>query len=519
MMPSDVRLHPATLLFDLVTHIRRFAVPAVFVMFGATRSSGGPGNMFGRIPSGWEMWLLVLLVPAAVVTIARYLSFRLRYDEHELVVRTGLFFRNERHVPYSRIQNVDAIQNLFHRFFQVVEVHVETGGGKEEEARFSVLSTAAFEDLRARVFRGRSAAASPGAEQTESDAAAVPAGETLMHLPLRELLLCGLLENKGMVVIGAAYGVVWETGVMDAFWGGLFGDDSAGRGFFRAIFGFLFDGQPLPMVPIALGAMVGVGLLLFVRLVSMAWAFVRLYEFRLTRIGDDLRTVYGLFTRVTTTVPIRRVQTVIVSSGPLHRWLGRATVRVETAGGVGANQSGGSVREWLAPLIRTEAVPALIAQVVPGFDLSAVAWQPVHARAFRRAAKPNVIVAAGITAAAAVAIGWGALGVLLLTMPWALLSARQYVAHLGWAEHDEVVVMRSGWIWQQLTVARINKIQAVTLRQSPFDRRAAMARVRVDTAGARELSHRIDVPYLDAAVAADLHRRLSAQAANTAFKW
>jgi len=519
-MPSELRLHPATLIFDLAKHVKQFAVPAVLVILGTSRSTGGFNGEPWGIPSGWESWLLVLLIPAAVISIARYLSFRLRYEEHELVIRTGWIFRNERHVPYSRIQNVDAIQNLFHRFFHVVEVHVETGGGKEEEARFSVLSTAAFEDLRARVFSERAATASADAGQEEGVAApVVPVGETLVHLPLRELLLCGLLENKGMVVIGAAYGVVWETGIMDAFWGGLFGDQSAGRGFFRAIFGFVFEGQPLPIVPIALGAMVGVGLLLFVRLVSMAWAFVRLYDFRLTRIGDDLRTVYGLFTRVTTTVPIRRVQTVIVSSGPLHRWLGRATVRVETAGGAGENNGGGSVREWLAPLIRMEAVPELVQQVVPGFDLSALAWQPVHPRAFRRAVKPNLIVAGAITAVAAMAIGWGALGVLLIVMPWAVLSARQYVAYLGWAEHDEVVVMRSGWIWKQLTLARVNKIQAVTLHQSPFDRRARMARVRVDTAGARELAHRIDVPYLDLALASDLHRRLSAHAANTAFKW
>ncbi len=51
------------------------------------------------------------------------------------MIRSGLIFRNERHVPFSRIQNVDAIQNVFHRLFGVAEVRVETGGGKEEEAR------------------------------------------------------------------------------------------------------------------------------------------------------------------------------------------------------------------------------------------------------------------------------------------------------------------------------------------------------------------------------------------------
>jgi membrane protein YdbS with pleckstrin-like domain len=65
----------------------------------------------------------------------------------------------------------------------------------------------------------------------------------------------------------------------------------------------------------------------------------------------------------------------------------------------------------------------------------------------------------------------------------------------------------------------VNKIQSVAIYQSPFDRRAAMARVRVDTAGAGEFSHRIDVPYLDGQVARGLMARLSAQAANTAFRW
>jgi membrane protein YdbS with pleckstrin-like domain len=56
------------------------------------------------------------------------------------------------------------------------------------------------------------------------------------------------------------------------------------------------------------------------------------------------------------------------------------------------------------------------------------------------------------------------------------------------------------------------KIQAVSRYESPFDRRAAMARVRVDTAGAGERSHRIDIPYLAREVADDLYRRLVAGA-------
>ena len=516
-MPSEQRLHPATLLFDLAGHIKRFAVPAVLVIFGASQSSGGPGGMFGRVPSGWESWLLVMLVPAVIISVARYLSFRLSYDRDGLVIRSGLVFRNERHVPFKRIQNIDAAQNVFHRFFGVVEVRVETGGGKEVEARMSVLPRAAFDDMRRRVFTERGSVG-PDLPEGAVAPAGEPAGETLVHLSRRELLLCGFLENKGMVLVGAAAGVIWESGLGNRIMGQLFGGSEAlGRSFFREVMRGIVDGGPLPLARMGLALAAVTAFLLIVRIISMAWAFLRLYDFRLTRIREDLRTEYGLLTRVTATVPLRRVQTITVRAGPLHRWLKRATVRVETAGGAGA-KSAAHVREWLAPLIRQEDLPTLLQGVLPGFALAAMAWQPLHPRAFARAVKPKLILDAIVTLVAAYAIGWGAIGVVILLLPWSIVSTRQYVKHLAWAESDEMVVMRSGWIWQQMTVARVNKIQAVALRQSPFDRRAAMARVRVDTAGASEFT-RIDIPYLDVAVARGLHERLAAQAANTAFRW
>jgi putative membrane protein len=509
-MPSEQRLHPATLLFDLARHIKRFAVPALLVMFGVSQSSGGPGGMFGRVPAGWETWLLVLFVPAVLASVARYLSFRLRYDDQELVIRTGLVFRNQRHVPFSRIQNIDAVENLVHRLFGVVEVRVETGGGEEEEARLSVLPRSAFDDLRRHVFTERTT------PQPEVTTEAI--GETLVHLPLRELLLCGILENKGMVLIATAAGVFWEAGLFRSIGERIFGGTDAGRGLFRALALTVFDGAPLPVARIGIALAAVIALLLFVRFVSMVWALVRLYDFRLTRVREDLRTGYGLFTRVTATVPIRRVQTITVRAGPLHRWLDRATVRVETAGGAGTKSSA-NVREWLAPLIRRPALAGLLQQVLPGFDLASVAWQPVHPRAFARAVKPKLVFVAVVTLLSAFLIGWGAIGIAILMLPLAIVAARKQVAHLAWAESEEVVLMRSGWVWQQVTLARVNKIQSVAIYQSPFDRRAAMARVRVDTAGAGEFSHRIDVPYLDGQVARGLMARLSAQAANTAFRW
>lgn len=276
------------------------------------------------------------------------------------------------------------------------------------------------------------------------------------------------------------------------------------------------------MNQVAVAAAAVLGFLVVVRMASMCWAAVRLYGFRLTAVGEDLRIEYGLLTRVTATIPVRRIQSVTITEGPLYRMLDRVSVRVETAGGRAGQEGAASAREWLAPLIRGAGLVPLMAEVM-GNDLAdgkpLTDWMPVHPRAFRRAVKRRVVLAIVIALAAAAVIGWRGLIVAGVTIPWSVLASRRHVEHLGWTASSNLVAFKSGWLWRSVTIARVSRIQAVTLVESPFDRRASMARVRVDTAGANERSHRIDIPYLARDHAAELQLRLAAQAADTAFHW
>ncbi len=540
MTSSEQRLHPASLLFDTARYARVFAWPALLAFFGSGR---GAGPRIGGFDYGdFDVWLWILLLPSILLSVARFLSFRLRYEPNELVIRSGMMFRNERHLPYARIQNLDAVQNVFHRALGVVDVRVETGGGTEPEARMSVLPVSALDEMRARVFAGRardtelreseterrdfSPGDAPEADRpTRPGAAPTPAvahgpkahPEELLHLPLRELLLCGFLENKGMVLVGAAYGALWEAGAMNRFYSWFFDGSVDARGVFREVLAFVTGSAPLPVgrLFLALGGVAG--FLVLVRLISMGWAFVRLYDFRLTRQDQGLRITYGLLTRVTATIPLGRVQTLTVHQGWLHRWFHRASIRVETAGG----KAGAAVRdrEWVAPLIRVEHVAGLVSAIVPEVALGAVEWQAVHPRAFRRAVKRALAVVAFFSAIAVLALGPRALILVLPVVVWTIVSTRQHVKHLGWSATDDMVAFRSGWLRRSETVIRVNRIQAVTAHESPLDRRARMARVRVDTAGAGERSHRVDIPYLAEDVARALAGRLAGLAARTAFRW
>lgn len=565
MTASERRLHPASILFDTARYARLFLWPALLAFLGGGRRRDtdlGPFD-FGDA----DVWLWVLVLPSVALSVARYLSFRVHYEPGELVIRSGILFRNERHLPYARIQNLDAVQNVFHRALGVVDVRIETGGGTEPEARMSVLPVAALGEMRARVFAGRAIPPEQGAElagedfgiehrddamerrdfspgdapeadrPTRPEAAPTPTGAyrpgtlptpngarrpeadavPLLHLPLRELLLHGFLENKGMVLVGAAYGALWESGALNRFYSWIFAGSVDARGLFREVLAFLAGRGTFPTgrLLVALGGVAG--FLVLVRVISMAWAFVRLHDFRLTRRGPDLRITYGLFTRVAATIPIGRIQTLTVHQGWLHRRLGRASIRVETAGG----QAGAAVRdrEWVAPLVRVERVPAIVSAILPDVSAAPVAWQPVHPRAFRRAVRKALAAVGLVSLLALVALGPRAL---ILGVPlalWAIVSTRQHVRHLGWSATDGTVAFRSGWLARRETLVRVNRIQAVSTHESPLDRRARMARLRVDTAGAGERSHRVDIPYLAADLARGVAERLSSLAAQTAFRW
>lgn len=499
-MPSEHRLHPLSFLFGLGAQARNFLLPGVFLLLGAR-----------PVTWAWEAWAMVLFVPAALAALVQYFFYRYRYDANEMVIRSGIVFRNERHVPYARIQNIDARQNVLHRLLGVAEVRVETGGGQEPEAVMRVLPLADFEEMRRRVFpEGRRAPA----------AVPAPPPQPLLTLPLREVALWGFIENRGMVMVAAAFGLLWELGLMDRMWAGLrvFDDTSSARGVGREVLRALVGKGDVPMGKIAMTALAFVALFVLVRVLSMVTAAIRLHGFTLARIGGDLRTRFGLFTRVTTTLPLRRIQTLTIREGPLHRLLRRVSVRVDTAGG-GGGAEGERAREWLAPLVRKRALGELVREIVPGVDLAAASWRKAPARAFRRRLKPLLIVVTLVALPLAFFYRWWAMpGVAILTA-FSVLHARLSVAHLGWALTEGAVLFRSGWLWRHVTVARFAKIQAVTLFASPFDRRAAMATVDVDTAGADPLSHRVRIPYLERADAEALYARLSAEAARSAFRW
>lgn len=494
-MESERRLHPLSFLFVIAHTARGILFPAILAAFAA------------RSRDNWEVGAVLVLVPLAAVAFGRTLSFRYRFDEGELVIRHGFVFRRVRHIPYERIQNINVIQGPVHRLLGVIEVRIETGGGAELDGHLRVVDRTALDEIRARVeVRGQ---VNPVAAMEAAE------GRTLLRLPPREVLLLGLVQGRGMVIVGAIFGLLYEVGFFDRAIGP---DGSAGRGIIRRITEAAFaDGRwPIQQALIALAATIMV--LGIFRVLSALWTAVRFYGFTLQQSGSDLRCEYGLLTRVTWSIPIARIQKLTVYDGPWHRFGGRVSLHVQSAGGV-AGKEAETGRRWLAPLVKTERLAAILEQVLPD-AARAVDWRGVHPKAVRRLFAKHLLFVVPLIAAGVAFLGWAFVAAVPLAVIFAWVNSRRTAAALRWGLTGDAVHFTSGWIWRTRVVAPITKVQAVARGETPFDRRHAMASVVADTAGGQgPRQNAIRIPYLPRDVADDLASYLAAAAARTEFRW
>jgi len=492
MQSEPRRLHASSLLFGLGSAAKRLLIPGIIVLLASR------GNRA-------EIWLMLMFVPAAIASIVKYISYRYRFGQDEILIREGIITRNERHIPYAHIQNIDLAQNPIHRMLGVAEVRLETASGQKPEAVMRVLSLQAVERMRARVFEGRQRVE---ATETGAESAVKP----LVKLPLRELITLGLLSNRALALIAAAFGAIWQFDLFDI-------EPHIDRLFESEL--ALPDSVDLHGIwsttIMAVGALLSV-LLLF-KLLSVAWVILKYYGFTLTARGEGLRAEYGLLTKISATIPRHRIQLLSIKRSPLQRRLGRASVQVETAGSREGDEGSSVDRLWLAPLIREEQVAGLLAKVQPEIDLDALDWLPLAPRARRRLLRKTLILVLILTALSCITLKFWGLLLLVPGLPFALVHSALYVKHTAYATRGGAIFYRSGWWVRRLSIVRYDKIQALSLTESPFDRRNGMAGLGVDTAGAGRAGHRVKIAYLLAGTAREMHARLFRESSRTAFRW
>ncbi len=463
------RLHPLSWLFVLLLQLKQFALPLIILLF----TGRGDRN---------ELWPLIGVALLAIYSIFQYFTYRYRVLDNELIVRSGVFQKTVRHIPFSRIQNVSITQNILHRLFNVAEVKLEAAGGVTPEAQMRVLSLADAQELEA-LIRSHVTVASL-ATITENSTSNL---EVLHQLSVVDTVKLGLINNRGMVLIGAAIGVMFQTG------NDMMGD------FIKTGFNFMFgwsESLHMGATSKALGMLFAVILfLVLVRIFSVVLALLQYYDFSLSRLGRRLTVQRGLLSRLRSSLPQRRIQAYGLFEGWLHRRFKKRSLKVDSAAGAALNEEGKSPLRDLVPLATPSEMDTLIARFLGNEQWPIQTWHELHQDAWKREfLMPALFILLAAIGGAAFYSLYAAL--VLLLIPILLLRAKVWSAHAAFAHTEHLIAVREGWLSREWRFAEISKLQGLSLREGILDRRFGMASLYLDTAGAAAMSSAFRIPYL-----------------------
>jgi len=494
------RLHPASVIFDVLSHIKTVIFPAAIGFYGATQ---GDNLML--------IFGVLMLVYTIMAAFVRFLSLRFRIQDHELVVSQGIFFKRIRTVPVHRIQNINSVQNLLHRLFRVAEVRVETASGTEPEAILRVLSVIQVQALREAIADSQAPSSAPQPDDSTDTSDSPPSTSTeieLLRIPTSWLVRAGLANNRGMIMIGIVVWFFFQFDLEERFNLDKIDWDSTTQ-----FFGQYATGFAIPLF-ITAGILI---ITLLLRLLSIAWFILRFHGYRLTRSGDDLGISCGLLTKVSASVPRGRIQFISIQKNLWMKWMGLSSIRIETAGGStqdGEDAASSVSSRWFIPVIAAAQVAHIVNQLREGmaWQPDNLDWRPVAPRTATRLTRKAIALSTLIgLIGLAVTQPWGFLAGIAAIIPLILLAIRTSRA-MRYARTDDGIVYRSGIITKKTSMTFFDRIQTLTIGQAPFDRRWKMTNLSIDTAAAGPAQHTIQIPYLPEDFAENEYQAILAQA-------
>ena len=466
------RLHPLTLLLRVGA-----SLPALLViLLPILRNPGSTENLTSLV-LGVLYGLFAL--PAILL---QYWRFSYRITPKQIVIQSGVLNRKNRSIPIERVQNTQIERNLVARMLGLAKVKIETAGSSSTEGSLEYVHQGEARKIRQVVRSFQRESADAEADATDEDEADV---ETLLDMSLRRVLLSGAFRFS-LLYLAVIFSVLE-----------LFNPETLIQRFIRAdrldwLTEVMFSHPALAifasvLVAVILGWISGIAVHL-----------ARYYDFQLWLDGDKLRKRHGLFTVTEGTIPLDKVQTLILRTNPLMRAFGWYELKVQTIGinveeqghRVIAPFAGGDRLLELARRVRTFELPESFTSVSP---------LTIRRRFFRYTAVLTALLLptvyfwpVGWPYLGGVALPWWGFGLVPLILGWALLQYRNH----KYAAGEDGFYIRRGVVSHYLWIVPVEKFHVFHATASIFQRRLGLKTLFVDTAGAATFAYPevIDVP-------------------------
>ncbi len=446
METGTQRLHPLTILYRALAAAPQY-LPIIFLL------------LYHRSQQlSWILLIEVLVTPVLSIPLFLlwYLSFEYCFTDTGILIRWGVLRRQERLVSYDRIQNVHIQRSVLHRLFGLAKIEIETAGAHTTEVSLDAISYA--EAKRLQQFLLRRQQQTPPVQPPSAASAA-----TVYSISNRHIALLGLARFFPALFILLALPL---QSLFDFFPGTTSWTLSS---FLAQLLSVLSHFFPFGILGVLLG------ILFLNQLLHATITLLRYGNFSLAVYPQQFVVRSGILVHQTRTIPRQKIQHIEITTNPLLRFLGFATLQCVTASAPQA----GYIHSFLLPLAPFSQIHRFLRE---HFQITL----PDH---FHSVHPLYWIRTSSYTAAVFLPVAlllfsfdhlFSSLSLLLLIM----LTLRHYFhyRHFGYAITDRRLTLHTGVLRERWKIIPLEKLQAFGITAGLLQRRWKLASLWVETA-------------------------------------
>ncbi|MDW0115156.1 PH domain-containing protein [Sporosarcina saromensis] len=347
------KLHWVSAIIEMLKTMKEAILPLIVLVFANGWKDGGTGLWYVDYLSFIIFGaLIILLFISGVIKWRRFVYW---FEDDELRIESGLFVKKKRYIPFDRIQSLDYTEGIFHRPFGLVKVKVETAGSstaKQAEGELTAITKEAAKQIEIEMADAKK-------RKKHAPREAVAEGEELLvDSPVEEetsaLRQLFTMTTKDLLVLATTSGGIGVILSGAAIFLSQFGELLPYERVFEEVSEFIKFGVLIVAIVVFLG-------LLGVWILSVGMTFLSHYNFTVSMDKEDIIITRGLLEKKRVTVPLKRIQGVVVVENPLRKLFGYATVTIHSAGG-GISESS---KIHLFPLIKKKEVEHHLQEIFP----------------------------------------------------------------------------------------------------------------------------------------------------------
>ncbi len=478
------RLSPMSVVFfigKLITHLVKDLLPAmaplIIIIFNSEN----------------KLWITTIILISVITLILvgsflQYWFFKFKQEDNKVLINDGVFKKNHRVIQFDRIQNINILQPLYFKPFDLVTLQIETAGAKGNEADLAGISKEFAEYLRNQVLQQQH---SINKTQENSESFEQDKPQVISEASLKDLIKYGISSN----------GVFWffviiapVIGLADDYMEKLVSKEDVSR--IIEWLGGGFTGNLLMVI----GALLMTVFLMFT--FSILGAILRYFRYQLVLIKSNnsnranskeqsLKRSSGLLTSYEESLKLQKVQSIITQSNFIGCWL---KVNNLTLGQVSTGQANAKNKKSLFVIpARTSNESSILQEIIfddspNNIETNGISKRYINKTILFKIFLPSLLICSVVYYNSGLL--WLVAVPFLLSLIILPLVIKRWRAY-QFGMKDGYGIFQRGLFGFRHVLFPLYKIQRVEVQQSPIQRRRDLATLKIYLA-----SNRLQMQYI-----------------------